>query len=184
MRPKNFTYMLILRAIFLAFILLFLFRQEWGSVVTYSIIFAGSLFVPYLGKKEPDFYWLDCLIMITFILSCVVALLGVWPNPTTVLETIFSFDKIFHMTAGAVLAMFAAILMRKRVKDKLVFYLGLVIFALAIGGLWEIFEWFFTILPPPLYIWSGGYSDTMLDMVADTLGAAILAGVLFWKKYV
>jgi uncharacterized membrane protein YjdF len=176
--------MFAMRALYLAGIIFFAARGDWGTALFHSIIFAASLFVPLLGRRDERFYRFDSLIMLVFILALVWSYFGLWPEAQSLLAAALGFDKIFHMAGGACLALFAALYLRTRVKDPVLFYAGIILFALALGGLWEIFEWAASILPAPLTVPSSGYADSMLDMVADTLGAAIAALVLGLRRYV
>jgi uncharacterized membrane protein YjdF len=59
-----------------------------------------------------------------------------------------------------------------------------VLAALGVGAAWEVFEWALHLLPPPF---TAGYSaygltDTMWDLVMDTLGAALIAILLTGKR--
>ena len=175
--------MMVLRGVYAAMILMFAIQGNWSVAVFHSVCFLGSLFVPYLGKDDESYYLLDMFIVLTFLLSLVSTYFMLWPRPQSILDSILGFDKLFHMAGGAALAMFAAIQLRKRCKDPLVLYIGIVIFALALGAAWEIFEWFVSVLPPPIGVPSSGYMDSMLDICADTLGATILAVVLRLRRY-
>jgi uncharacterized membrane protein YjdF len=175
--------MFAMRAIYAGAIIFLAITGHWSAVLFHGILFLGSLFIPWLGRKDADFYMLDIIVALTFVLSIIPSYYGAWPVPKTIAESLVSFDKIFHMAGGAGLAMFAAILLRKKTSDPWVFYVGIVVFALALGGAWEVLEWIFSLLPPPWGSGTTGYADSMLDLVADTLGATILAGILLLKKY-
>ncbi len=54
-----------------------------------------------------------------------------------------------------------------------------IVFALAIGAGWEFFEWIFFKLNAAMMPTT--YDDSMLDLVADTLGAVIVATVTVFR---
>lgn len=171
-----------MRFLYFAAIVNYAIKTKWSEVFFHGIIFVGTAFLPYLGKKNEDYYILDTMVMLTMLLSIFTTAIG-WSNPAPLVEKLFTLDKLFHIAGGAMLAMFIAIIIRKRVNDKLVFYTGIIIFALAMGAAWELFEWVMTILPPPFTSGSTGYDDSMLDLIADTVGASILALILYIRHY-
>jgi uncharacterized membrane protein YjdF len=174
---------LAMRVIYLIGICIFAFLGRWDTIVLHSSVFIGSLFVPWMARKDERFAWFDCGIVLLFSLSLILEYTG-WSIQTNSLwATVFSIDKLFHMTAGACLAIFAMLVLRRRTSDPLLTYAGIIIFALAVGGLWEIFEWVASILPQPFTVPSSGYTDTILDMVADTIGAIIVATMFSIRRY-
>jgi len=59
------------------------------------------------------------------------------------------------------------------------------IFAVAVGGLWEIFEFamdsfFGTVMQKPMLGDPSGLTDTMWDMIVNTIGAAIISTMGWW----
>lgn len=58
-------------------------------------------------------------------------------------------------------------------------------FAVAVGALWEIFEFaadqlFGTTMQKPMLHDPSGLTDTMWDLIVDTLGAAVISGFGWW----
>lgn len=62
------------------------------------------------------------------------------------------------------------------------------VFAVAIGALWEIFEFgmdqlFGLNMQKPMFGDDSGLTDTMWDLIVDTLGAAIISGLGWWHMH-
>lgn len=63
-----------------------------------------------------------------------------------------------------------------------------VVFAIAVGALWEIFEFamdqtFGTSMQKPMLGDPSGLTDTMWDLIVDTLGAIIIGGLGWWYMH-
>jgi hypothetical protein len=181
--PLIIKLMLAVRAIYLCELLIFVQEREWGNLLFYGAIFVGSLIVPLLGRFDPEYYRLDILAMSVFALGPLFTSFRFWPEPDDLQTLLFGKDKPLHIAGGACLAMFAAISLRKHIPSPKVFYMLIVVAAVALGAVWEIFEWVAAMLPHPFRVQSAGYSDSMLDMVADTFGAVIMAAVLRARRY-
>lgn len=179
MRPSSRRSSVALRIVYLVLIAVVLARGEWGGAVFHSIIFTGSLLLVWMARRERsgEYYTLDAVTCAIFSAAIIVSFFGLWSDT----EYYLGLDKLFHAGAGTVLAWFAILFLRKRTTDKMVVYIGAALFALAIGGAWEIFEWLFHVLPPPLHLGSMGYTDSMMDLVADTAGASLVSFV-FWSR--
>jgi len=59
------------------------------------------------------------------------------------------------------------------------------VFAVAVGALWEIFEFimdaqFGMVMQKPMLGDDSGLTDTMWDLILDTLGAAVISGLGWW----
>jgi hypothetical protein len=59
-------------------------------------------------------------------------------------------------------------------------------FAVAVGALWEIFEFgmdqsFGTVMQKPMLGDASGLTDTMWDLIVDVLGAAVICGFGWWN---
>ncbi len=179
--------MLFARAVYFLITLSMFLIGDWANAITNSILFVATLFVPYLGKENnnnnknknnnSEFYLIDVAIMSIFSITELLEKIGFfnYNNPY------YGPDKILHFSAGFILAWFASIYLRPHIKNKFVQIITIISFTIAIGALWEIYEWAFSVLPPPFYIASAGYADTMMDILADTLGSLIIAGYI-WRK--
>lgn len=170
---------LALRIVYLALIAVVLARGDWGGGVFHGIIFIGSLFVIWMARRERSgaYYALDALTCAIFSAAIIISFFGLWSDT----EYYLGLDKLFHASAGVVLAWFAIIYLRRHSASRTVVYAGAVVFALAVGGAWEVFEWLFHILPQPLHLGSMGYTDSMMDLVADTVGASLIT-LVFWSR--
>jgi uncharacterized membrane protein YjdF len=170
---------LIFRATWLLTLIISAAIGEWSWVVFHGIVFIVTLPLVWLGRRDDHHYVLDALFSAMMITALAISAFTIWPDYATNV----GYDKIFHMAGGAWLAGFAAVILRKRITDQAVFYIGIVTFALAIGGAWEVFEWVLSLLPQAYATQSPGMADAMLDLVADTLGAAIVAAILKLRRY-
>jgi len=173
--------MLVMRAIYLAGIVSFAVMGRWNAVLFNGVVFLGSLIIPYLGQKDERYRWLDVLVVLTFSLSLLPTYLDAWYTPQSDLAKLFTIDKLYHMVGGACLGIFGMITFSKKVDEKLLFLI-VVMFALSVGAAWEVFEWILSILPAPLHSTSSGYADSMIDLVADTIGATIVAIVMMYRR--
>ena len=171
--------MIIARSAWLAYILLFAIMGQWAVVIFHTPIFLLSLPVVWLGTKDDHYWSLDGWMCLLMMAALTVTLTTEWPD----YYTPFGFDKLFHMAGGAWLAGFWAVSTRRHVKSTWLFYAGIVVFALAIGGAWEVFEWALSLLPEGLGTRSSGLTDSMIDIIADTLGAMLVAGILYYRRY-
>lgn len=172
-----------MRLAFFCGLLLFAWHHRWNDLTFHALIFFGSAFVPMLGRRNRGFYLLDFWIMLVFTGGIVMTLYGQWPEPRGFNEILFGTDKLFHIAAGACLAMFAAILLRPYITHAWMFYGMLVVFAIAVGAVWEVFEWCVSELPSLWLLRSAGYTDSMLDLIADTIGAVMVVVVLKFRGY-
>jgi hypothetical protein len=175
--------MLAIRAIYLCELLIFVEEREWGNLLFYGAIFVGSLILPLLGRFDREYYRLDILAMSVFVMGPLFTSFRFWPEPDDIHTLLLGKDKPLHIAGGACLAMFAAISLRRYIPNASAFYTLIVVVALALGAVWEIFEWCASILPHPFRVQSAGYSDSMLDMAADTLGGVMMAAALKWRRY-
>ena len=120
-----------------------------------------------------------------------VALVGIVPSGATQWYQQFHlFDKIMHFAGGFVIAWFVATLMKRSAfRDAPVrAILWIIAWTVIVGILWEIAEYlsnvFFADAPAGTlkatiwrYYHGGDMRDTILDIVADTLGALALIGI-------
>lgn len=179
MKPK--TLMIISKVSFLSLILYACTISGWRSNLLDIAMFIATFFFTYLGTKNSQYYKVDAASNALFAFAALLVLFGLrYDNP------LLGFDKVLHFTAGFILAWSAHITFEKHVQgiNKKIVFINLVSYAVAIGAFWEIIEFVFDKLPAPYQVISLGYTDTMLDLVADTLGAAVYASIaLFLVAY-
>jgi len=172
MRP--FHTAIVLRIIWLALII-YAFVSEGAAMFLFNIIpFLGSAFLLWLGHKRDEYATLDALVSATFIATLIVGLYMTWQTPG-----VLAFDKLFHMLGGMCLAWFAAILYKPHIDQRWMTAVAIITFALAVGAAWEVFEWVMSVVPAP-YAWPFnpfGLADSFGDLIADTVGACIIAAV-------
>ncbi len=164
-----------LRAV-LGFLVLFdLLRGNIFNAAFYGCIWFVAYIFSLLGRDHEHYGALDALILAFFILS--------WNAPGMGMQmesSVFGLDKVFHATGGALLALVGLAIAATWVQDLRARAVAAVVFALAIGGGWEVFEWIFHVIRPEFMPTT--YGDSMLDLVADTIGAIVVSCVwLFWR---
>jgi hypothetical protein len=166
------------RALFLATIAWAALAGRWNVVAFSAIIFALTLFLPWLGRSDPRYLSLDAYS------SCVFAVSGIFIlaqlNPLLNDGAPLGIDKIFHMAGGAGLAWLALILTSERL---LGWRLGAAAIGVTIGlGLaWEVFELGLAMLPQVVRVENHGGLDTLLDLCADTIGGALAWALWRWR---
>jgi uncharacterized membrane protein YjdF len=181
--PLTIKLIFAVRAVYLCELLIFVQRRDRANLLFYGAIFVGSLVIPLLGRLDREYYRLDVFAMSIFAMGPLFTSFQFWPEPTDIQTLLFGKDKPLHIAGGACLAMFAAISLRRYVSSSPVYYVLIVVVALALGAAWEIFEWLTSILPRPFRLQSAGYADTMIDMVADVIGASMAAVALRLRSY-
>jgi hypothetical protein len=177
MKP-SFAAMLALRVIFFGLTLYFMAGGQWDYVLMYGIIFIVTLPLLWLAKSDDRYYLLDASILAIFAMAAAVNAFP-WPS----YNTPYSYDKFYHVAGGAWVAAFAAAWFHKRIPDRTALFISIVSVAIAIGAFWEVFEWALSLLPPPVYQVSGDLAEGMMDIIADTLGALIVTGILFIRRH-
>lgn len=177
MRPLHLA--IIVRVIWFALIL-YAFANDGIAILLFnSVPFLGSAFLLWLGTKNEEYHTLDALVGATFAATLIVSLFFTWQTPGTL-----AFDKLFHALGGMCLAWFASILYKPHIDKRWIAALAIITFAIAVGAAWEAFEWIMSLLPAP-YAWPFnpfGLADSFGDLVADTLGAAVIAAVELWRR--
>jgi uncharacterized membrane protein YjdF len=169
MKSKIVSY--VLRAVYAFLILAALFTGEYKTALFNSIIFVVTGVVHLLAKKDRRFYQLDCALVLLFAVPLAATFFGYVMKSSYLGE-----DKIFHFMGGALLAWFAGLVSRQYIKNEYVFYAAVISFAAAVGAFWEVYEWVFMLYGTE--IMQVALSDSMLDIIADTLGA-LLTVVIF-----
>lgn len=99
---------------------------------------------------------------------------------------IFKYDNFVHMTGSAIMTMLAYAMLNPIVGDdfkgqNLYFILLLVAIAMGLGSINEIIE-FIAVLVFDVSDMVGGYTNTLLDLIFNTIGSIIMAVVLMKSK--
>ncbi|WP_144761080.1 hypothetical protein [Curtobacterium sp. 9128] len=119
------------------------------------------------------------------VVLCALVFVAGWSSVLEWYTTVFGWDKIVHLLLlGALSALVGVIgadlgvLPDARSVHRVTAVVVCGVVGLAIGGLWEMFEWAgHTYLDASIYV---GYDDTIGDLAADTLGAVVAGFVLRW----
>ena len=172
-----YRFMVFFRAVFGGLLIWCLFAQRAELTIEFGIPFLLTLVLPYLGKRDSDYYRVDSMFSILFLVSLLFSFYQAWPD----LFTWHSPDKAFHLLAGATIASLGMLLYKKRIPNTPAFLATVVLFSLAIGAGWEVFEYVISQLPSGLMVPSTGYEDSMMDLVADAIGA-LISGLVFLPK--
>lgn len=173
MKPR--TMMIIAKAAFFLLIMYSLIHGSINDVLFNSIVFLGSFIFTYLGTYDPEYYKIDAASNGLFALSSLLVITGLvtYNNPY------FGFDKIMHFAAGVIIAWLGYTILKSHTTNRKMLLFNAITFAIAIGACWELFEFAFDNMPGSLRVVSLGYADSMLDILADTLGAMFFAAMLF-----
>ena len=105
-----------------------------------------------------------------------------------VYNQIFIYDKIIHTLSGVLTALFALVLLKNmKLYDFHHFLfnvLFMIVFTIAIAGVWEIFEFTNDAIfqADAQHVMTTGVDDTMLDMIVALLGGVIVV-VIYGIEY-
>lgn len=99
---------------------------------------------------------------------------------------IFKYDNFVHMIGSAIMTMLAYAMLNPLLEDdfkgqNLYFILLLVAIAMGLGSINEIIE-FVAVLVFDVSDMVGGYTNTLLDLIFNTIGSIIMAVVLIKSK--
>ena len=93
-----------------------------------------------------------------------------------------SYDIFMHILGGVGIALFGVGLLRSYRAGRYFSRKNILLFVLAIGVVWELFEVYYQLTGHPL--WSTlYYIDTAKDMVDDMLGGGIVAWIMGRKEH-
>ncbi|MBR9700465.1 hypothetical protein GOV11_01205 [Candidatus Woesearchaeota archaeon] len=163
----SFHLMRVFRILYGLIILKSILLGDWPSVLLNGGVFLATLPIPLLGKKR--FYALDAYLMAVFTAGVFSGYFGIDFNTVS----LFSADKWFHLAGGFGLGWLFLIIYKNHVKPVTLYWLTVLLASLAIGAGWEIFEWTLSLLPEPFYLYNTGFSDSMLDIIYDTIGSIL-----------
>jgi hypothetical protein len=174
---KSFIGSYILRIILIIFLIVSIWKKDWIWVVGCSFTILVS-FTPTILKRDFGItlpFVLDLLISIVIFLHVGGVILNFYGNFP-------GYDTITHFVASILIGFLAFIIIY--ILDE--YWDGLhmdvygmaflvVIFAMAMGVVWELFEWTTDLLLGTREQW--GLQDTMKDLLVDTLAGIVIAVV-------
>lgn len=104
-------------------------------------------------------------------------------------DTLPVWDKLVHFESGLILSVAGFVVVyilnksdRGLELSPLFIAIFAAVFSIALGSLWEIGE--FTIDSFTGTTWQDGLTDTMLDLIADSIGAALVGAIGYvWMRY-
>ncbi|MBI4448454.1 hypothetical protein HY641_00310 [Candidatus Woesearchaeota archaeon] len=166
------------RAAFVALLTYFLASGRLHVVAANLPAFLITLPLLWAARKDSRYYHLDISIISLFFVNASLFLIDFWNRQ----DSPFGFDKILHLLAGAWVAALAIIALSRFVKNPYTLAACTLLSVGAMAGWWEVFEWLISILPPPLFMRSTGYTDSMHDIIAVTLGGIITIAGWQWQK--
>ena len=159
-------------------------QGNWYEVLIRLTIILTA-FIPTLARK---FFHLQIsytmeLVYLIFIFfgHFVGSIMGVY-------NQIFIYDKIIHTLSGVLTALFALVLLKNmKLYDFHHFLfnvLFMIVFTIAIAGVWEIFEFTNDAIfqADAQHVMTTGVDDTMLDMIVALLGSVIVV-VIYGIEY-
>ncbi len=166
---------ILLRCLYFALIAVDLYQSRWLHLSLNALVFFVLLGLAYFERKDAKYYAVDTLLLALFIAAWASPLVGV-----KLVSSVFGPDKLFHFSGGLLLGWLAMLFYRDHISDRAVCWLTAVLAALAVGAAWEVVEYVYFVIEPSTMLIT--LQDSMLDLVADTLGACVgAAAVLFWK---
>jgi hypothetical protein len=174
MKSRTFSYAL--RVLYALLILVALFTGQYKTALFNTIIFIVTAVVLLLAKNDRRFYQLDCAVVLLFAIPLAATFFGY-----VMKSSILGEDKIFHFMGGALLAWFAGLASRQYIRNEYVFFAAVICFAAAVGAFWEVYEWIFALHGTA--IMQVALSDSMLDIIADTLGALFTVMIFKIQKF-
>ena len=166
---------------------IYLWWQDWQSAVSAFLIFLLML-TPTIAKERYSLYLpfsLD-LSIVAFIFFTLF--LG---SVAHFYDKILFFDKLLHFQSGLVLGATGYILvyiLNEHKKNHLNLSPGFVslfaiVFSISIGVVWEVFEFTSDLILQSSF-WQGeGITDTMLDLIADSVGALVVSVAGYFWMY-
>jgi tRNA wybutosine-synthesizing protein 3 len=155
-----------------------LYKQDW--------IWAFASFFAFILSMSPLFIEKNFKISLPWIMELLIAiplLMHVWGGVLGFYSNLYYYDKIAHFISSAIIAFLALIIIYvldvywEGLKMDL-FMVGffIVIFTIALGGIWEIGEFLSDILLAGTPKAQVSLDDTMLDLIYDSI-AGIIVGV-------
>lgn len=187
-------------------------RIHWGTVIVLQIVMAAELVLTLFEGQWLNAFLILAIIALTLAPTLLRHRLPVnIPPEFQLLAVVFVFAALFlgeirsyylriwwwdlalHASSGLLLGLLGFLLVYVLNENERVdlhmrprfLALFAVVFAVAVGALWEIFEFgmdqiFGTTMQKPMFGDASGLTDTMWDLIVDTLGALFVGGLGWW----
>lgn len=177
--PDSKTIGLAIRGVYLVIIAICIATGKPQHALAFSVPFLITLPIAFAARKDQNYAYADIMFMELFLFAMLLSYFDMWPATSTA----YTLDKPFHILAGACLANLMRIYLLKKFNDRRAYYLCIIACTLAVGAGWEVFEWTLSKLPALYMTPSTGYDDTMMDLVADMIGALIIVAYYLCKAW-
>lgn len=174
MNKQKYTLLSILSNTFLALVVLVeVWLLEWPlAIITFGLLVTQV----YLSAK----HLMPRLFLLLFPLTVVVYILG-GEHFFDLYRPDLYYDKVAHFSIEFTLTLLIGYLIKPKLAVKpWLFFLIVVSIGLMLGTVWEMFEWTYQFIIPPMLVTAG---DTATDLMADSIGA-IVAGWVIYKRRV
>lgn len=143
-------------------------QGNWlGAIGVVSFLLAALAFIV-MDERLPTLF--DLLFVIAALLNAGGWVWGLFYQPGPYDEITHAFTT-FSITLALSFLVYNPMLTLFR-SHRLLYLLTIISFGIAIGALWEVFEWAIAVI--------NDIDDTIVDLIMDTLGAALAALVSLW----
>jgi hypothetical protein len=167
--------MRIVYALFVLYALLIagtLVTQDYSTFVFNAFVLAVLFGAYWFAVRKDRYAKVFCAALALFIIPLAATYFGY-----VLKSSVLGEDKLFHFAGGAVLSWFGVLFFGQYTKNRVALAFAAVCFAAAVGAWWEVYEWVLAVAKNSVV--SMTLTDSMLDIVADTLGALAVA---VWYK--
>lgn len=162
--------------LFSIFVINIYFSDLAHGIITFGLLLFQVLLI--WRKLLPNLY----LIMIPFV--AILYMLG----SRELLDLYYIlpwYDKIVHFSMEFMLTLLAGSILVRRYsfyyQNQILFLITIVSLGIALGAIWEIIEWFITLVIPPTFKYT--VLDTIGDLIIDSYGVFMASLVhLFWLR--
>lgn len=181
-RRAHLAILAVLQLVMLVQLVLLAYRGDWDQAVFVAAIMAVTL-APVVLRMPVELPSEVQIVAVLFIFATLF--LG---EVRDWYDRFWWWDAALHTTSGLLLGMLGFMLVYILNEDRNVdlhmrpgfVALFAFFFAVALGGIWEIFEfamdrWFGTNMQPATATDPSGLTDTIQDLIVDTVGAAVVA---------
>lgn len=140
---------------------------------------------PFLIQKILKYEMGEGLKFVYYLFTFCCVILGSVLNLYNIPET-KGFDKVTHFVSGFLTSIVALVFLKKaKIKKPIWFTISyILLFSIAIGGIWEFFEFFCDKITggDTQHVIDSGINDTMGDMLAATLASLFFCFYYYYQK--